>query len=33
MLMSIPLSLHLFGRVIDALGNTIDGGNKVVSNT
>jgi F-type H+-transporting ATPase subunit alpha len=30
-IMSIPLSLKLFGRVIDALGNTIDGGQKIVS--
>lgn len=29
--MNIPLSLKLFGRVIDALGNTIDGGKKIVS--
>jgi len=29
--MSIPLSIELFGRVIDALGNTIDGGSKVNS--
>ena len=29
--MNIPLSLNLFGRVIDALGNTIDGGKKIVS--
>lgn len=26
LIMNIPLSLQLFGRVIDALGNTIDGG-------
>jgi proton translocating ATP synthase F1 alpha subunit len=31
LIMSIPLSLQLFGRVIDALGNTIDGGKKIVS--
>jgi proton translocating ATP synthase F1 alpha subunit len=30
-IMNIPLSLNLFGRVIDALGNTIDGGEKIVS--
>jgi len=30
-IMNIPLSLKLFGRVIDALGNTIDAGPKVVS--
>jgi proton translocating ATP synthase F1 alpha subunit len=30
-IMSIPLSLKLFGRVIDALGNTIDAGKKVES--
>jgi len=29
--MNIPLSLKLFGRVIDALGNTIDAGPKVIS--
>jgi F-type H+-transporting ATPase subunit alpha len=29
--MNIPLSLKLFGRVIDALGNTIDGGKKIVA--
>jgi proton translocating ATP synthase F1 alpha subunit len=29
--MNIPLSLKLFGRVIDALGNTIDGGRKIFS--
>jgi proton translocating ATP synthase F1 alpha subunit len=29
---SIPLSIKLFGRVIDALGNTIDAGSKVTSN-
>jgi proton translocating ATP synthase F1 alpha subunit len=28
---SIPLSIKLFGRVIDALGNTIDSGEKIVS--
>jgi len=31
LIMNIPLSLQLFGRVIDALGNTIDGGQKIVS--
>jgi len=31
LIMNIPLSLNLFGRVIDALGNTIDGGKKIVS--
>ena len=30
-IMSIPLSLKLFGRVIDALGNTIDAGRKFKS--
>jgi proton translocating ATP synthase F1 alpha subunit len=30
-IMNIPLSIKLFGRVIDALGNTIDGGSKVSS--
>jgi len=30
-IMNIPLSVKLFGRVIDALGNTIDAGEKVVS--
>ena len=30
-IMNIPLSIKLFGRVIDALGNTIDGGEKVNS--
>jgi F-type H+-transporting ATPase subunit alpha len=30
-IMNIPLSVKLFGRVIDALGNTIDGGSKVIS--
>jgi proton translocating ATP synthase F1 alpha subunit len=30
-IMNIPLSLKLFGRVIDALGNTIDAGPKVSS--
>ena len=30
-IMNIPLSVQLFGRVIDALGNTIDGGAKVTS--
>jgi proton translocating ATP synthase F1 alpha subunit len=29
--MNISLSVKLFGRVIDALGNTIDAGTKVVS--
>jgi F-type H+-transporting ATPase subunit alpha len=28
-IMSIPLSIDLFGRVIDGLGNTIDGGSNV----
>jgi proton translocating ATP synthase F1 alpha subunit len=28
-IMNIPLSVKLFGRVIDALGNTIDGGQKL----
>merc|ERR1711957_383743 len=28
-IMSIPLSIQLFGRVIDSLGNIIDGGKKV----
>jgi proton translocating ATP synthase F1 alpha subunit len=28
-IMSIPLSSSLFGRVIDALGNTVDGGKKI----
>jgi len=28
-IMSIPLSINLFGRVIDALGNTIDAGSKI----
>ena len=28
---SIPLSIKLFGRVIDALGNTIDSGEKIIS--
>jgi proton translocating ATP synthase F1 alpha subunit len=28
-IMNIPLSINLFGRVIDALGNIIDGGSKV----
>jgi len=28
-IMNIPLSLKLFGRVIDALGRTIDGGKKI----
>jgi len=27
-IMSIPLSIQLFGRVIDSLGNVIDGGKK-----
>lgn len=31
LIMNIPLSLKLLGRVIDALGNTIDGGQKIVS--
>jgi proton translocating ATP synthase F1 alpha subunit len=31
-IMSIPLSINLFGRVIDALGNTIDAGPTIVSN-
>jgi len=30
-LMNVPLSLKLFGRVVDALGNTIDGGQKINS--
>lgn len=30
-IMNIPLSIKLFGRVIDALGNTIDGGSPVKS--
>jgi proton translocating ATP synthase F1 alpha subunit len=30
-IMSIPLSIHLFGRVIDSLGNVIDGGKKLTS--
>jgi proton translocating ATP synthase F1 alpha subunit len=30
-IMNIPLSIQLFGRVIDALGNTIDTGSKVIS--
>tara|TARA_B110000503_G_scaffold142107_1_gene237842 strand:- start:1729 stop:2466 length:738 start_codon:yes stop_codon:yes gene_type:complete len=30
-IMNIPLSIKLFGRVIDALGNTIDAGKKVTS--
>ena len=30
-IMNIPLSIKLFGRVIDALGNTIDGGTKVLA--
>ena len=30
-IMNIPLSIKLFGRVVDALGNTIDAGPKVVS--
>jgi len=30
-IMNIPLSIKLFGRVIDALGNTIDAGPKVSS--
>lgn len=31
-IMNIPLSIKLFGRVIDALGNTIDAGPKVITN-
>jgi len=31
LIMNIPLSLQLFGRVIDALGNIVDGGKKIVS--
>jgi len=31
-IMSIPLTVKLFGRVIDALGNTIDGGPKLPTN-
>jgi F-type H+-transporting ATPase subunit alpha len=31
LIMNIPLSLQLIGRVIDALGNTVDGGHKIVS--
>jgi len=30
-IMSIPLSIKLFGRVIDSLGNIIDGGSKIAS--
>jgi len=30
-IMNIPLSIKLFGRVIDALGNTIDAGQKITS--
>ena len=30
-IMNIGLSIKLFGRVIDALGNTIDGGSKIVA--
>lgn len=30
-IMYIPLSIKLFGRVIDALGNTIDSGEKILS--
>ena len=30
-IMSIPLSMDLFGRVIDALGNTIDAGSKITT--
>jgi proton translocating ATP synthase F1 alpha subunit len=30
-IMNIPLSIKLFGRVIDALGNTIDSGQKINS--
>ena len=30
-IMSIPLSIKLFGRVIDSLGNTIDGGKKLAA--
>jgi proton translocating ATP synthase F1 alpha subunit len=29
LVMNIPLSLQLFGRVVDALGNTIDGGKPI----
>lgn len=31
LIMSIPLSLSLFGRVVDALGNIIDGGSPIKS--
>jgi len=31
-IMNIPLSISLFSRVIDSLGNLIDGGSKIVSN-
>jgi len=31
-IMNIPLSIKLFGRVIDALGNIIDAGPKVITN-
>lgn len=30
-IMSIPLSIELFGRVIDSLGNVIDGGKKITA--
>ena len=30
-IMNIPLSIKLFGRVVDALGNTIDAGTKITS--
>jgi len=30
-IMSIPLSVQLFGRVIDSLGNVIDGGKKITA--
>jgi len=30
-IMSIPLTIDLFGRVIDSLGYTIDGGKKIVN--
>jgi proton translocating ATP synthase F1 alpha subunit len=30
-IMSIPLTINLFGRVVDSLGNTIDGGPKLNS--
>jgi proton translocating ATP synthase F1 alpha subunit len=32
LIMNIPLSIKLFGRVIDALGNIIDAGPKVITN-